>query len=409
MFKSGKSIRIDGKSLKNKEGVLVAPRITVHGVVLSANSEIPKEVLEFFTSKGAKVDKFTEDGDKLVRLTGTFTILKADIQQLLAKDAGLKIEIDNSVLQKNPPHKPKVNLNSKIFSNSGGSLVSAKFNLLGIELDAEKPIQKGLSDFLKSKGVIVEYVESNGKKIKISGHFTLTQEEVLKFQQAQEKAIDSSDKKESKETKTEVIEAVNFQKQVQARLHTLFKPSAKFNIEHTFMLLEEGIFINELGLLVKGTKTIPFCSFTPSVFCAVEGPCGLKAGSSVGLGGSKIFTKGEVILDAGTTIKVEPECANNPSTNQVLSGMLSEVTSGTDTSITSKAGSNIENAVVLAGGNVDLISEQDIELAYDHDVRWINEPPIPSLIFSKTKPGSEKENTLSAGAALKSSSSSAKP
>lgn len=82
MFKAGGKIALKGKSIRNVKGILVAPSIEINGLVISADKSIPKEISNFFAKHKMEVQQIVEDGDKLVRLTGEFTLRREALAEI---------------------------------------------------------------------------------------------------------------------------------------------------------------------------------------------------------------------------------------------------------------------------------------------------------------------------------------
>lgn len=96
MFKSGKLIRVASRLFKSIAGVMVAPKLNLQGMVLSSTTPIPKEVTDFFSSKGAKIELLEEDGDRLLRLTGSFEISAEEVQKFLSDYPSLNLRASSA-------------------------------------------------------------------------------------------------------------------------------------------------------------------------------------------------------------------------------------------------------------------------------------------------------------------------
>jgi len=78
-MKSGARIDIEGRSFENVQGIFVAPFIDIFGLTLAADKPIPDEVRSFLAKKGIEVQQIVEDGDQLVRLSGTFKVSREEL------------------------------------------------------------------------------------------------------------------------------------------------------------------------------------------------------------------------------------------------------------------------------------------------------------------------------------------
>lgn len=389
MFKAGKSVSINGKTVKNEGGVLVAPKINFQGIVLRASTEIPKEVIDFFVSKGAKIEQISEDGDKLVRLTGNFNITKKEVLIFLDKYKDLKIQIETPLVGKAIKSKPALDfLKTKIFQNSGGTITSPTMNIMGIELNADEEISKEVKDFLTSKGVVIKLIEKKGQKfIELSGTFTLKIEEVQAFLKQQEDLKKAAeDKKENEEANSYLeAEAINFQKQVRARMKAIYQNNQNKMDEivfgYNFILEKDVIAQDQNGNMVPAIKQIPLLTKLPTTIHATESFSFSAPKDSISMGCSKAIAHEDLIFVSGKNNEIvsKPE-------PQINMGILGELTSGVDTSFKSKQKTAIKNSVVLAGKNIILdAAESDINFGFENNVSWVNPPLIHSFVYANEK------------------------
>lgn len=265
MFKSGKSINITSKAIRNNGGILVAPQINVHGLSLTARAPISKEVFEFFTSKGAVIEQLEEDGDKLVRITGGFTITKKEMEELVSSNKDLK---------------------------------------------------------------------------------------------------------ESKELK-EMGEAVNFQKQIAAKLSLINKKKEAVSIEYNIhnsmggqTILPSRVKFLSQGLIDGGTGSITV------------------VGSSIS-GVQNFRAAGPLIIKSSP---IEP--------SDLSTGILAEVIAKDETFFESRNKIEVTNAVVLSGKDINLTSTEEVIFKQEQEIDWINAPVIHSFVFSYDTDYSKRDKAL---------------
>lgn len=395
MFKSGKSINIEGSRVRNTGGVLASPMITVFGLVLRADNAIPKEVIEFFTAKGAKIDQISEDGDKLVRLSGPFSITKGEMEQFLTKFKDLKLEVKPFVKkqaqgtitlsgmimsgkqfgnQGNLASLTEINLNFEDFKNSG-VLTSPIIRICGLELNVNN-LSKEVAEFFTSKGAKIETVQVEGSKcLKLSGNFTILQQDAKVFLEKQNKVKQSLDNKDGKD----VAEATNFQKQVQARLRAIERSSVQgLGVQYTYFAKQQAIQEDEAGNKRVVETQEHLYSKIPSGFRSAGATVSIKAGQGITI--KDTFGSSapkDILMNCGGNINL----TNQPE-EITQTGILSEIISGEDTIFESQTGTVIQNAIVLARGNIDLSSQGEIALGYEHNAAWMNATSIPSLAFA---------------------------
>ncbi len=96
MLKAGKNIKLRANSIDAMHTIQVAPQIDIHGLILRADKAISKEVIQFLKSKGCNVQQITEDGDKLVRLSGCFSLTEDEVRPFLRKEGEEEKAQDNS-------------------------------------------------------------------------------------------------------------------------------------------------------------------------------------------------------------------------------------------------------------------------------------------------------------------------
>jgi len=95
MFKSGRSIHIAAPILANMNAIQVAPLINLHGLILKADQAIHPEIMSFLTSKGLIIQQIEEDGDKLIRISGTYRLDKNDVQEFLRKNPQFSSQVES--------------------------------------------------------------------------------------------------------------------------------------------------------------------------------------------------------------------------------------------------------------------------------------------------------------------------
>lgn len=383
MFKSGKSLSVNAKTVRSNGSVLVAPKINVNSIVLTASTTIPKEVIEFFTAKGAKIEQIIEDGDKLVRLSGKFEISKAEIDAFLAKHKnlqaeGLKIQIETPLAGKKLNVKPALNLVTNEFRNSGGTLVAPTMSIAGLSLDASEDLPEEVVAFLNSKGATVEQFTSElGQRlIKLSGVFTIKREEVdqfLKQQNDLKKAAEAQDIKAEAEA-----EALNFQKQIRARIKALQNNClSDVSIEYAHVIKQEVMARDDAGNLQPAVQKITVGSFCPPRIVSIEDSVQMNIGTDMSADVIQIRAKKDITLKAGQQITVD-----SVRHEQLKTGMLSEITAGADASFQSGKDTTIKNAVVLAAKDIIFSTPDNLNLTFEHDSAWSNPPFIPSFVFA---------------------------
>lgn len=281
MLKSAKLIRVSSRLFKSIAGVMVTPKLNLQGMVLSSATPIPKEVTDFFSSKGAKIEFLEEDGDRLLRLTGSFEISAEEVQKFLSKYPSL--------------------------------------NLRG-----------------------------------------------------------SSAADELKETK-EVADAVNFQRQVAARFKAVrASMTPDIQIQYTFCALSQSLIETPSGNVETASERTPLYSTILPHFC-VEKIMDFKStkGTLQCGAGASIISGEATNMQAGTDISI-----GGPPEPETRTGFLAEMTSRGPITMESKANSRILNAVFQAGGAIEMLAGDTVEIAYEHDAYWANPPFIPSLVFA---------------------------
>ncbi len=90
MLRSAKQININGNTMQNYDGLMIAPTVNLFGLLIDCKDPIDDKIKQFLSAHGVVIGRVKIDGELFVRITGRFKITKDDVDKFLIGNPDLR-------------------------------------------------------------------------------------------------------------------------------------------------------------------------------------------------------------------------------------------------------------------------------------------------------------------------------
>jgi len=276
-----------------------------------------------------------------------------------------------------------IKIDSKVLKHNNSIEIAKSFNIHGLIIQADKPIEPDTLRYLKECGVSIDKILEEGETfLRMSGKFKISKSQVKEF--LDKISCDNTIKPNSCDGAGSNLEPfsvqsipieTNFQKYVNAKLKLLNKKYKNMVVVPSFYLNEGTQSINENGNLTQ-RSILSFISTIKTSSIISQAGITLTSGGAITSSGSECAAKKNIIYHANTMASI----AGVTPVEGAPVGILAEFTAGKDLKITGEERLSIKDSVLFAYDDIELSSDDEVYLGLNPEMEWHNTPIIPSIV-----------------------------
>lgn len=278
-----------------------------------------------------------------------------------------------------------IKIDGKSFSNVNAIQVAPMISIHGLRIKAGIPIPEIVQKFLSEKRIVVQQIEEDGDNlIRISGHYSITAEEIKLFLE-EHPEIQSEDS----DNEQKLAVAKNFQRQLKSKFDNLslaatqqMSTSCSFWQTRTVLINGEeqqqgNVRASAAGDIHVTSRPVELATIKPShIFAGLSNDIRTDNGA-VSLRGAHVTSGVDTEIAAGAQFLISGASVEDPNANF---GLLGEMLANKNINISSGGDSLIQDSVVRAGDKITIQSTAGtVEFSLNPHTFWENAPETPSL------------------------------